>query len=234
MLTLAAYQAYATRPFSIVRYLLVVVCFLLGLASKPMLVTVPLVLLLLDYWPLRRIGGPGRQGRGDAETRRHGEIQIPASPRPRVPGSSSFPPEGILRLVLEKVPLLALTVISCLLTTWAQSLVAAFKPLDFKFRVGNALLSYAAYIGQTFYPVCMVVHYPHPGPNLRLVETLLPLAVLLSITALVVWLGWRRRYLLVGWFWYLGMLVPVIGLMQVGARHAPTAIPTSRRSGSTS
>ncbi len=101
---------------------------------------------------------------------------------------------------------------------WAQSLVGALKPLDFQYRVVNALLSYAAYIGQMFYPAGMVVQYVHPGPSLRWQDALLPLAVLLSITLAVVWLGWRRRYLAVGWFWYLGMLVPVIGLVQVGAQ----------------
>ncbi|MGO9115898.1 MAG: tetratricopeptide repeat protein [Thermoguttaceae bacterium] len=195
LLTLAAYQAYGTRPFSWWRYGLVVVSFALGLTAKSMLVTLPFVLLLLDYWPLRRIAPPDAS---DAV----GEF-------------SRLLPQ---RAILEKVPLLALSAGSCALTIWAQSLVAAFKPLDLQYRVGNAVLSYAAYIGQMFYPVEMVVQYVHPGPKLLFRDTLFPLAVLVSITLAVVWLAWRRRYLAVGWFWYLGMLVPVIGLVQVGAQ----------------
>ena len=80
------------------------------------------------------------------------------------------------------------------------------------------VVSYAAYIGQMFYPAGMVVQYVHPGPNLRLRITLIALAVLSLITLAVAWFGWRRRYLAVGWLWYLGMLVPVIGLVQVGAQ----------------
>jgi tetratricopeptide (TPR) repeat protein len=114
--------------------------------------------------------------------------------------------------------LLALSAGSCALTTWAQSLAAAFWRLDFPCRLGNAVIAYAAYIAQMFYPVGLVAHYPHPGSNLRWQDALLPLALLVSITLAVVWLGRRRRYLMVGWFWYLGMLVPVIGLVQVGAQ----------------
>ena len=104
------------------------------------------------------------------------------------------------------------------MTIWAQTLVAAFKPLALEYRVGNAIVSYAAYIGQMFYATGMVVEYVHPGPKLRLEDTLFPAAVLAAITLAVAWLAWRRRYLAVGWLWYLGMLVPVIGLVQVGAQ----------------
>jgi protein O-mannosyl-transferase len=196
LLTLAAYQAYAARPFTWWRYALVIVTFSLGLMAKSMLVTVPLVLLLLDYWPLGRIASPhvGNNARGSF--------------------SRLLPP----RVIFEKIPLLALSAGSCVMTMWAQSLVAAFKPLDFRFRVGNAVLSYAAYIRQMFFPEGMVVQYVHPGPRLELQDTLAPLLILASITLGVVWLGLRRRYLVVGWPWYVGMLVPVIGLVQVGAQ----------------
>ncbi len=196
LLTLAAYRAYAVRRFCWWRYGLVIVSFYLGLTAKSMLVTMPLVLLLVDYWPLRRI----------------------FPPRPGDAAAGSF--SGLLppRVILEKLPLLALSAWSCYLTMWAQGLVAAFKPLDFQYRLGNALLSYAAYIQQMFYPAGMVVQYVHPGPKLQWQATLIPLLLLVSITLAVVWLGWRRRYLAVGWFWYLGMLVPVIGLVQVGAQ----------------
>ena len=209
ILTLAAYQGYAVRPFSWWRYALVVISFVFGLASKPMLVTVPFVLLLLDYWPLYR---------------------LPAAPHL----AASY-----IRLVLEKFPLLALSVGSCLLTTWAQATVGAFKPLDFQYRLGNAIISYAAFIAQMFWPSSMVVQYVHAGPNVLkktafdaqllgraepawwdflLRQWFLAAVMLLAITIVVVWFGLRRRYLFVGWFWYVGMLVPVIGLVQVGAQ----------------
>jgi protein O-mannosyl-transferase len=195
LLTLAAYQAYAVRRFSWWRYGLVIISFALGLAAKPMLVTLPMVLLLLDFWPLQRIA-PRRGGQSRGSLYR-------VLPR---------------RVWLEKIPLLALTVGSCFLTIWAQHIVGAFKPLAFEYRLGNALVSYAAYIGQMFLPVDLVVQYVHPGPHLTLQDTLVPIAVLGSITLAVLWLGWRQRYLAVGWFWYVGMLVPVIGLVQVGAQ----------------
>ena len=196
LLTLAAYQGYAARPFSWWRYALG------GRQFRP--------------------GAHGQADVGDAAVRVAlvGLLAV-ATDRPAANQrcaedrfSRLLPP----RVILEKIPLLALSAGSCLMTMWAQSLVAAFKPLELHFRVGNALLSYAAYIGQMFYPVGMVVHYPHPGPNLKLQHVLLPIAVLLSITLAVGCLGWRRRYLAVGWLWYLGMLVPVIGLVQVGAQ----------------
>ena len=134
---------------------LVVVSFALGLTAKSMLVTMPFVLLLLDYWPLRRIAAAADGDAGNAVYH-------------------LLPP----RVLLEKVPLLAFSAGSCMLTIWAQSLVAAFKPLDLQYRVGNALISYAAYIGQMFYPAGMVVQYVHPGPSLLLQDTLLPVAVL--------------------------------------------------------
>ena len=220
LLTLAAYHAYATRAFSWWRYALVVVSFGLGLTAKPMLVTVPCVLLLLDYCPLRRIAPPGA---GKAVV----SALLPA------------------RVILEKIPLIALSIGSCFLTTWAQASVGAFKPLEFQYRLGNAVISYAAFIGQMFWPEGMVVQYVHAGPKV-LEKTVfdLPLlsrfsglmptnpqwqflfqqwflaaALLIAITVAAIWFGLRRRrYLLVGWLWYVGMLVPVIGLVQVGAQ----------------
>ena len=206
LFTLAAYQAYAVRAFSWWRYGLVVVSFALGLTAKSMLVTMPFVLLLLDYWPLRRIAPPQPSALPSSSGRGAGSEGASFS--------DLLPP----RVILDKIPLLLLSVGSCILTIWAQSIVAAFKPLELQYRVGNAVVSYAAYIAQMFYPAGMVVQYMHPGPNLQLQETLIPAAVIVSITLTVIVLAPRRRYLAVGWFWYLGMLVPVIGLVQVGAQ----------------
>jgi tetratricopeptide (TPR) repeat protein len=185
MVTLWAYAGYARRPFSLGRYLTVVLSFALGLMAKPMLVTLPFVLLLLDYWPLGRIG---------------------------------LPAAGISRrVVVEKLPLLALTAASCVATVIAQStgvIAIAVDPLPS--RVANALVSYMAYIRDLFYPMGLAVLYPYPEGGLPIWKVAASSLAMAGIsTAAVVW---RRRfpYLFVGWFWYLGMLVPVIGLVRVG------------------
>ena len=209
-MTLAAYFAYATRAFSWWRYALVVVSFGLGLTAKPMLVTVPFVLWLLDFWPLHRVGMSNVQGPMSDESRGARPLYIE-----HLDLNIRF---LSARVILEKIPLIALSIGSCFLTTWAQASVGAFKPLDFPYRLANAVISYAAFIEQMFWPAGMVVQYVHKGPSLRLEDTLVPLAILLPITLAAFWFGLRRRYLLVGWLWYVGMLVPVIGLVQVGAQ----------------
>jgi protein O-mannosyl-transferase len=186
VLTLAAYVAYQRRPFSLGRYLVVVVLFALGLMAKSVLVTLPFVLLLLDYWPLGRM-------------------------------TSAMPRSAIWRLVLEKIPLLVLTIAICVVTPLAQgSAMVALDAIPFPWRIANALVSYVTYLGQFLFPVGLALSYPHPGNSLPLWQVAAAILVLLGITVAAVW--WRRRYpyLLVGWLWYVGMLVPVIGLVQVG------------------
>jgi protein O-mannosyl-transferase len=190
MAALWAYAGYARRPFSTARYLAVAGLFALGLMAKPMLVTLPFLLLLLDYWPLGRLG-------------------LPETNEPR-----SFP----RRVVVEKLPLLALTAASSVITFLAQGdAVAHTDLLPVSQRIANATVSYAAYLGSLVYPAGLAVLYPHPMSSLpvwKVAAALLPLTGI-SIAALV----WRRRfpYLFVGWFWYVGMMVPVIGLVQVGS-----------------
>jgi tetratricopeptide (TPR) repeat protein len=188
MLSLAAYAAYAHRPGP-ARYALVVLALALGLAAKPMLVTLPCVLLLLDYWPL------GRLRRGGTP---------------------------VWRLVAEKLPLLALAAGCSAATLAAQERIV--KPLaDFSLplRVANALVSYATYLRQTLWPADLAFFYPHPGESLPAWQVAGAAALLGGITALAVWQARRRPYLVVGWLWYLGTLVPVIGLVQVGLQgHA--------------
>ena len=183
MLTLAAYVRYVRQPGSWVRYLTVVLLFALGLMSKPMLVTLPFVLLLLDYWPLRRF-----------------QLSTLGSQR-----STLF----------EKIPLLVLSAAACVVTLVVQSkALQTTRALPFRERVGNALVSYAAYLGQSVFPVRLAAFYP--GGSWTLGEITLAVAVLAAISAAA--FVWRRNrpYFLVGWLWYLGMLVPVIGLVQVG------------------
>ena len=199
MLTLAAYVRYARRPFSLGRYLLVAALFALGLMAKPMLVTLPFVLLLLDYWPLGRfspriaVDGRTENGRGRLS------IAMP--------------------LLLEKLPLLSLAAISCVVTVWAQrGAVSSLDVVPFSSRVANAAISYTAYLGQLFHPIGLAVFYPHPKNNVPIGEVFGAFLLMAGIFAAVIASRRKCPYLLVGWLWYVGTLVPVIGLMQVGAQ----------------
>jgi len=187
VLTLGAYTRYARRPFGFGNYLLVLLMFALGLMSKPMVVTLPCVLLLLDYWPLGRVG--------------------------------SVP---VKRLLAEKAPLLAMSVAVSVLTTMGPGGInnALMASLPWHLRLGNGLTTYGMYLWQTVWPTGLACLYPHPGKNLSLGSMALAGAVITAITAGVVCQR-KRRYLTVGWLWYLGMLVPVIGIIQSGGQaHA--------------
>ncbi len=203
MLTLGAYVRYVRAP-SIGRYVTVAFLFALGLMSKPMLVTLPCVLLLLDYWPLRRFAKPS-----SAKSKSKSRSWLDRQSIPR-------------QLILEKIPLLALSAGSCVATLLAQSQrVGSIDQLPFMWRVNNAFVSYVAYVWQMFWPAKLAVFYPHPNNRLPFGEVILSIAFL--VAAIVVALLLRRKmpYILTGWFWYLGMLVPVIGVVQVGEQaHA--------------
>jgi protein O-mannosyl-transferase len=190
VLTLWAYARYVCDPKSVARYLMVVLAFALGLMSKPMLVTLPFVLLLLDYWPLRRFNPPA---------------------------AGSF--AAGRRLVLEKLPLLALSVAACVVTFLVQHQARqSTDVLPLASRLHNAVVSYVAYLGQSFYPVNLAVFYPYPPNGGESLGVALALLGLITISVAVI--HWRQTQpcLLVGWLWYLGMLVPVIGLVQVGTQ----------------
>jgi len=187
MLTLLAYMHYARAP-STRRYLMAAFVFALGLLSKPMLVTLPFVLLLLDYWPLDRIRGKtsniGRQ---------------------------------VFRLFLEKIPLIALSAVSGTVTFLAQrGAVGWIEQLPMLSRFNNAIVAYIVYMRQMFWPAGLAVFYPHPENRLPPWQISLALTVLAAITTAAVILRRKAPYFIIGWFWYLGMLVPVIGLVQVG------------------
>ncbi len=210
MLALAAYVWYAKRPHW-ARYLLVVLAFALGLTAKSMLVTLPCVLFLLDYWPLRRY--PWLVRRDAAAT--DGE---PA------PGFRPAPVSW-LRLIAEKIPLFVLSAASTAITIYAQQKGGESNPLsEMPLRIGNALVSYVSYIGKTVWPVGLVPYYPFPreirGGNISLFETSMAEALLLAVTVVVLATARRRPYLAVGWFWFLGTLAPVIGVIQVMGDYA--------------
>jgi len=180
MLTLLAYVNYV-HSTRIRGYLAVLLLFACGLMSKPMLVTVPFVLLLLDYWPFDRIKG------------------------------------RFWKCVAEKIPLMALSAVSSVITFLIQkSAVGQTDELPILERINNAVVSYVLYIWQMIWPVNLAVFYPHPENRLAVWEIFGCLAVLVCITFTALALRKQRPYLLTGWFWYLGMLVPVIGLVQVG------------------
>ena len=197
MLTLWAYFVYVRKPPSFFRYILMAGLFALGLMSKPSLVTLPFLLLLLDYWPLERFG---KKSRAQSETRswwnRRSLIQ---------------------KIVLEKVPLLVLSAGSSFATVIAQRhTMSSIELIPLTWRVENAVTSYCVYIWQMFWPARLAVFYPHPQNSLSFLEVSLAFAFLAGISAAVFLLRRNHPYLLVGWFWYLGMLVPMIGLVQVG------------------
>jgi len=183
MLTLGAYLHYARQP-SVRRYLLVALFFALGLMAKPMLVTLPVLLLLLDYWPLARI--------------QNGTFRW-------------------WRIIAEKIPLLVLSLLAGIATLIAQQTTVNYSDdLPVKWRIGNALLSYVAYLGQIIWPARLAVFYPHVADHLSPWQVVFVALVLGGMTALA--FLWRRTrpYFIVGWLWYLLALLPVIGFIQVG------------------
>ena len=206
MLTLWAYLAYTQRP-GVRRYLLILLLFALGLMAKPMLVTLPSVLLLLDYWPLKRIElGQSADG-------------LPAASQPSTIAEKS----GVqaFRLILEKTPLFVLAAVSSVVTFIVQKsggAVAALAVYPIKIRVANALVSYVSYMIKMIWPQNLAIFYPHPGHSLPMWQAVAAGLLLLLISIAVIRAGRRQPYLAVGWFWYLGTLVPVIGLVQVGAQ----------------
>jgi tetratricopeptide (TPR) repeat protein len=201
-LMLGAYSSYARAP-SIRRYLLIAALLAAGLMSKPMLVTAPMVLLLLDYWPLRRTVSH------ESNTKGHALV---------VKGQSST----ISRLILEKLPLFALSAGAAVVTFIVQKrAVGAIPPLPLAWRVENAVVSYLIYIWQTLWPARLAAFYPHPNGTLAFWEVTLATGLLVVITATAIVFRNRWPYLFTGWLWYLVMLFPVIGLIQVGEQgHA--------------
>ena len=189
----------ATRhtPHATVSYLLSLGCFALGLMSKPMLVTWPCVMLLLDYWPLRRM--PKAEPRSTLH-----------APR--------FTLHALLPWLTEKLPFFALAAVASVVTFLVQQQEGAVKSvqhLSLGARSGNALVSYCRYLGKLFWPTNLTVFYPHPG-QWSMAKVLLAGGLILGISALLLVKRSRSPYLLVGWLWFIGTLVPVIGLVQVG------------------
>jgi protein O-mannosyl-transferase len=200
LLAVAAYGWYARHP-EIRRYLVVTVLYALALMAKPQVITFPFALLLLDYWPLHRIGGLSDQ-------KDEGAPHIAPS------AMCGFVPRR--RLIWEKIPWFALSAASAVITMKVQS-AARHEELPLWERLANAALAYAKYVGKTFWPANLAPLYPHPGRTISIPAAVLSALGIFAVTILVV-IFRRRRYLFVGWFWFLGTLVPMIGLVQVGVQ----------------
>jgi tetratricopeptide (TPR) repeat protein len=198
LLALGAYRWYARGP-RVTRYAAVAALFALGLMAKPQVITFPFVLLLWDYWPLQRMFADR------TETSSENLATVPAK-------SFSW-------LILEKVPLFAICLASAVITLRAEHTGGTLSGIyfhPFSVRLQNAILSYVRYVGKAFWPSGLALYYPYPsGDLLVLWQVIAAFAFLLAVSALVI-ASRRRRYLLVGWLWFLGTLAPMIGLRQVG------------------
>jgi protein O-mannosyl-transferase len=197
LLALGAYRWYASRPRG-GRYVVVAVLFALGLMAKPQVVTLPFVLLLWDYWPLQRAGSLANHRGADMR---------------------SFAKRPWTWLALEKLPLLAMCVASSVLTLRAQTAagaVTSFNRYSLSIRLENAVVAYARYIGKALWPSHLSVMYPYQPASLTQSQIIFSLLLLAFITAGVI--AAKERYLIVGWLWFLGTLVPMIGVIQVGVQ----------------
>ena len=193
LLTFAAYRWYARKP-SDGRYALVGLLYVMGLMAKPQVIALPLLLLLWDYWPLQRLAWKEEASEAPME---------------------GFARSRLTRLVVEKIPLFVIGVGAAVMTMQAQEAGTPQKWWSYSLaiRIENAIVSYGWYIRKAIWPSRLAPFYPHPGNSLTAWQVLSSLAVLLLITALVL-LGRRHRYLVVGWFWFLIALLPMIGLIQ--------------------
>ncbi len=205
LLTMLAYIRYVNLDGNrrLKAYILMIALFSLGLAAKPMLVTLPFVLILLDYWPLGRI----------------------SSQRPIISQESSAfglrARVAALRLpiVRDKIPLFLLSAASCIVTYWAQAAGGAVQTFTFRpigVRIANALISYIAYLLKAFYPARLAAYYPHPGTSIPPWQVVASALALISVPLFAFRLRKTHPWLIIGWLWYIVTLIPVIGLVQVG------------------
>ncbi len=193
LLTMAAYVRYTRQP-AFGRYILVLLVFGLCIMTKPIVVTLPLVLLLLDYWPLERV--------------RWGQYVGAAS-------------KSAKWLIVEKIPLLAMSAFLSVMTFVSQKSGGAMStaenmPLDY--RIANVFLSYIRYIGKMIWPSGLAVYHPHPRTGFSDIAVVTCALLFVLITFFSIYMGRRKKYVAVGWLWYVGTLVPMIGLVQVGAQ----------------
>ena len=228
MLTMGSYVFYVQRR-ELKRYLLTLFFFALGLMAKPMLVTLPFVLLLLDYWPLRRL----TIGKSSVNEHTQSEKSLNTRSKKKERGRNTKKPEHVNKtekqtrqrpaighIILEKVPFFVLSLASSIVTYIAQQksgAVGSLQSYPLSARIANAIVSYCGYIGKIVWPENLAVLYPYPGmlPTWQVIGAVLFLVI---TTSLIIRTAKRYPYLTTGWLWYLGTLVPVIGLVQVGVQ----------------
>lgn len=199
LLTIAAYVRYTRRP-AFGRYILVLLVFGLCIMTKPIVVTLPLVLLLLDYWPLERIGEQRTEDR-----RREEEGQK----------------TSLKWLIIEKIPLLAMSAFLSVMTFVSQKsggAVLTTKNIPLDQRIANVFLSYITYIGKMIWPSGLAVYHPHPRTGFSDTAVVICELLFVLIAVFSIYMGRRKKYVTIGWLWYVGTLVPMIGLVQVGAQ----------------
>jgi Flp pilus assembly protein TadD len=206
LLTLAAYVSYVRRR-GLVRYVLTVLLFTSGLLAKPMLVTLPVLLLLLDYWPLGRFDSHQTIKASSHQKRQ----SLPAHDKRRI----------LYHAIIEKIPFIALSVVSSVITFLVQRSGGAMVGIDvlpLKLKFANAVISYAKYMGKMFWPQNLAVFYPFDVRTIQSWQVVLSTLLMIVVSVLAIRFGRKQRYLPVGWFWFLGTLIPVIGLVQVGGQ----------------
>jgi len=205
MLTMMGYSRYVESR-TVLRYLLVVLFYVLGLLAKPMLVTLPFVLLLVDFWPMKRASFPGAK-----KMRENTDCGTSSS------GQSWTRPSTLL---IEKVPLIVLALMSSVVTIYAQGsrgAIASQESLPMGYRITNAVFSYAGYLRKMIWPFDLAVFYPYPDSTAGF-PIVIATILLLLVSLAAVLTARRFPYIFTGWFWYVGTLVPVIGIVQVGSQ----------------
>jgi Flp pilus assembly protein TadD len=207
LLALGAYGWYARRP-GVGRYLAVTFAYALGLMTKPQVITFPFALLLLDYWPLRRLEERIEEGPARSSGVRGG---VAGDREDAISGRRS-----LWNLVAEKVPWFAMSAASAIITMKVQTDAMGVKPLLWV-RLGNAAISYVEYLEKTFWPVNLAPVYPHPQLSVSIAAAAVSAFAVIAFTTVAV-IFRQRRALFVGWFWFLGTLIPMIGLVQVGVQ----------------
>jgi len=230
MLTMGAYVFYVEKR-ELKRYFLVLLFFILGLMAKPMLVTLPFVLLLLDYWPLQRFQeikpahniqtevfkSVSSDKQKEKSKKKHA---MKGSLEAKKPADPEYKRALIYPLLQEKIPLFVLVILSSIVTYIAQQKGGAVQSIDafpLGVRIGNAFVSYITYIAKMIWPSNLAVFYPHPG-SWPLWQVLGSILLLVAVTLAVFRMAKRFPYLATGWLWYTGTLVPVIGIVQVGGQ----------------
>jgi tetratricopeptide (TPR) repeat protein len=206
MLTLAAYVSYVKKQ-SIVWYLLTILLFILGLLAKPMLVTVPFILLLLDYWPLKRFS--------------IADCQLPIEKNPKSKIQNLKFAQSFWRLIIEKIPFFVLSAVSSAITFFVQQSIGAIADINafpLKSRLANVFLSYATYIGKMFWPQNLAVFYPFDARTIQSWQIVLCALLMIVISVLTIRFGRKQKYLIVGWLWFVVTLIPVVGLIQSGSQ----------------